>query len=336
LREADYYERADGGIAHCLLCPQDCHIRPGKTGLCGVRENRDGVLRALKYGRCATYALDPIEKKPLYHFHPGAYVFSLAAFGCNLRCRHCQNWELSQGDGPDMALTPEQAVARALLWKGRDDRCVGLAYTYSEPMVWMEMVQDTARIARGQGFKNVLITNGFVNEKPLGDLLPLIDALNVDVKAFTDTFYRDVCGGRLAPVLRTVEMAHQAGSHVEVTALLVTGLNDGAEEIGRLVEWLAGLSPDIPLHFSRYFPSYKMTRPATPMAGLTQAREIASRRLHYVYVGNAWEIDASETLCPWCGAIVVRRRGYVADLSGLSGTKCGSCAHDLAFRRDPH
>jgi len=332
LREADYYEKLDGGVTHCLLCPQDCRVRPGKAGLCRVRENRDGTLYATKYGRCASYAMDPIEKKPLYHFYPGAYVFSLAAFGCNLRCRHCQNWELSQGDGEDVEMSPAQAVETALTWPDRGQSCIGLAYTYSEPLVWIEMVGDTARIAHERGLKNVLVTNGYVNEGPLRDLLPLIDAMNVDVKAFTNDFYQDVCSGRLDPVLAVVEIAHGAGCHVEVTNLLIPGLNDGPDEVERLVLWLSGVSPDIPLHFSRYFPNYKMTRSATPLATIRQAREIALGRLHHVYVGNAWEWGASETLCPFCGQALIRRNGYKADASGLNGRACRNCGRDTGIR----
>lgn len=332
MREADYYERLGDGKVHCLLCPQDCRIPPGKVGLCRVRRNDGGTLYAAKYGRCATYALDPIEKKPLYHFYPGTYVFSLAAFGCNLRCRHCQNWELSQGDGDDVEMSPAQAVTIAEAQHHPRHRCIGLAYTYSEPLVWIEMVRDTAIIAQEHGLKNVLVTNGYVREGPLRDLLPYVDAMNVDVKGFTDAFYKKVCSGRLDPVLRTVETAHEEGCHVEVTTLLIPELNDGAEEIGNLVDWLAGVSPDIPLHFSRYFPNYEMDRPPTPLASLKRARDIATAKLSYVYVGNAWELDSGETACPACGATLVHRDGYASDASGLDGVTCRACGREANFR----
>jgi len=330
--EAAYYTKLADGRVHCLLCPQDCRIPPGKAGVCRVRKNIGGTLYATKYARCASYAMDPVEKKPLYHFYPGTYVFSLAAFGCNLRCRHCQNWELSQGDGEDIEMTPTQAVAIAEAWRHPRHRCIGLAYTYSEPLVWFEMVRDTANIAKQRGLKNVLVTNGYVREEPLRELLPVIDAMNVDVKAFTEGFYKRVCSGRLEPVLRTVETAHAEGCHVEVTTLLIPGLNDGPEEIGELVDWLAGVSPDIPLHFSRYFPNYEMDEPPTPLATLKRARDIARRRLRYVYLGNAWELDAGETVCPSCGAVLVRRDGYLADSSGLDGDKCRACGASVNFR----
>jgi len=332
LRQADYWEPLDDGLVHCLLCPQDCHIRPGKVGFCRIRANVDGTLMATKYGRCASYAMDPVEKKPLYHFYPGTYIFSLAAFGCNLRCRHCQNWELSQADGEDVEMTPAEAVAMAERWSSPGRRCVGLAYTYSEPLVWYEMVYDTSKLARDRGLKNVLVTNGYVREEPLKELLPLVDAMNVDVKGFTDTFYKKVCSGRLDPVLRTVEAAFQQDCHVEVTNLLIPGLNDDPEEVEELVDWLAGVSVDIPLHFSRYFPNYKMDEPPTPIESLKRARDIARSRLRYVYVGNAWELDLSETLCPSCGATLVRREGYRARAEELDGEKCRSCGTEVSVR----
>lgn len=294
----------------------------------------DGVLYAAKYGRCASSAMDPIEKKPLYHFYPGTYILSLAAHGCNLRCRHCQNWELSQEDGDEVELSPEEAVELAASWRRPGRRCVGLAYTYSEPIVWYEMVQDTSRLAHERGLKNVLVTNGFIREEPLAELLPVIDALNVDVKAFSDEFYREVCSGRLEPVLRTVEKAHRAGCHVEVTTLLIPGLNDSPEEIEELVSWLAGVSPAIPLHFSRYFPNYEMPLPPTPLESLRRARDIARRRLRHVYVGNAWELDLAETLCSACGSVLVRRAGFQADASGLDGDRCRSCGSKTDIRND--
>jgi len=332
VHEADYYEKQAGEVVHCLLCPQDCRIRPGGVGFCRVRKNEGGILYATRYARAASYAMDPVEKKPLYHFHPGTWVFSLGAFGCNLRCRHCQNWELSQGDGPDTELQPRKAVEIAAGWSEPGRRCIGLAYTYSEPLVWIEYVRDTAELAHEAGLKNVLVTNGYIREEPLRDLLPHVDAMNVDVKSFSDDFYREICSGRLEPVLRTVETAHAAGCHVEVTCLLITGLNDGPDEIAELVDWLAGVSPDIPLHFSRYFPSWKMTRPATPLTSLERAVRIASDKLHYVYVGNAWEVDAGETLCPSCGTVLIRRRGFSSCAVELDGPTCRNCGREVNIR----
>lgn len=210
---------------------------------------------------------------------------------------------------------------------------MGIAYTYSEPLVWWEYVYDTARLVRQAGLVNVLVTNGYIEPEPLDRLLPLIDAMNVDVKAFRGGFYEDVCHGTLEPVLRTVERAVAAGVHVEVTTLLVPGLNDSPQEIGELVSWLSGLDPSIPLHFSRYFPNYKMAEPGpTPASSLVRARDIAARQLDFVYVGNAFEVEAADTLCPQCGRTVIAREGYSVNLQGLDGTRCSACGREIVAR----
>lgn len=326
----------DRGGVLCLLCPQECHIMPGRRGKCRYRRNYDGKLHATSYGRVSSHGLDPIEKKPLYHFSPGSFIFSVGTTGCNLACGFCQNWQISQEDAGTHYLAPSDAARLAGIGAGPGRSSIGMAYTYSEPLVWWEYVYDTAALVRERGLKNVLVTNGYVAEEPLIELLPLIDAMNIDVKAFTDGFYLDICRGHLAPVLRTVELAHGAGIHVEVTTLLVPGLNDSAGELERLSRWLAGLSPDIPLHFSRYFPSYRMREPGpTPAGTLRLARDIASRHLNYVYIGNAFEVEAADTLCPRCGAKAIARDGYRVSLSGLSGgSACASCGHPI-LRQQP-
>jgi pyruvate formate lyase activating enzyme len=303
---------------------------PGRRGKCRYRRNYGGELHATSYGRVSSHGLDPIEKKPLYHFMPGSLIFSVGTTGCNLACGFCQNWQISQEEAGTQYISPEAAARLAGVGAGAGRSSVGLAYTYSEPLVWWEYVYDTAALVREKGLKNVLVTNGYVAEEPLLKLLPLIDAMNIDVKAFTDGFYLDVCRGHLEPVLRTAKIAHKAGTHVEVTTLLVPGLNDSPGEIERLSEWLAGLSPDIPLHFSRYFPNYRMREPEpTPAETLTAARDIASRYLNYVYIGNAFEVEAADSICPGCGACVIKREGYRVSLGGLSGGACGSCGRQI-------
>jgi pyruvate formate lyase activating enzyme len=328
-REVMFYTRGAGGAANCKVCPRLCNIPPGKRGFCRVRENREGTLYATNYGECSSYALDPIEKKPLYHFYPGSFIFSLGTVGCNLRCGFCQNWQIAHEDPPTTYLSPRRAVELTLQQKERGYPCVGLAYTYSEPFMWYEYVYDTAKLAREAGLKNVLVTNGYVNEEPLRDLLPYIDAMNVDVKAFTDKFYRTTCAGRLDPVLRMVETAH-GHCHIEITTLLVTGLNDSPEEIESLVDWLAGLDPEIPLHFSRYFPNYKMDLPPTPLETLQRAREIARRKLRYVYIGNAPQLGASSTLCPGCREVLVNREGYQVRVGKLAEGACAGCGEKIS------
>lgn len=300
---------------HCLLCPQGCRIKDGGHGICRVRVNRGGTLFAASFARCTAYALDPMEKKPLYHFHPGATILSLGSLGCNLGCGFCQNWTISQADSPTVGVEPVQAVRAAQAERGRG--CVGIAYTYSEPLVWYEYVLETARLARDVGLTNVLVTNGYINEAPLAELLPLVDAMNVDVKAFTDDFYRRHCLGRLEPVLRTVASAKASGCHVEVTNLLIPGENDSPREVDALVEWLAGVGRDIPLHFSRYFPHHRFSAPPTPPETLRRAQGQARAKLDYVYLGNVWGDGGSDTFCPACGNALITRAGFVARAPGL-------------------
>ncbi|MDR9756757.1 MAG: AmmeMemoRadiSam system radical SAM enzyme [Thermoanaerobacterales bacterium] len=255
----------------------------GGRGSAGRARTKRGVLYTLNYGKLTSWGIDPIEKKPLHRFYPGSWIFSVGTFGCNFHCGFCQNWEIAHGDPPTKEVTAEELVGIAL--DARRAGSIGIAYTYSEPMIWYEFVYDTAKRAQQEGLKNVLVTNGFVQKEPFMELLPFIDAMNIDVKAFTDEFYRKTCGGRLEPVLRTVELAHQS-CHVEITTLVVPGMNDSEEEISSLVDWIASLDPSIPLHLSRYFPRYKFDLPPTPIDTLKRAKEIALKKLKYVYLGN--------------------------------------------------
>lgn len=283
MQEAKYYKKLDNELVWCHLCPQNCKIKPGRKGICRARQNQEGVLYTLNYGKLTSWGIDPIEKKPLYRFYPGSLIFSVGTFGCNFRCGFCQNWEIAHGDPPTREVTAEELVEIAL--DAKRSGSIGIAYTYSEPMIWYEFVYDTAKRAQQEGLKNVLVTNGFVQKEPFMELLPFIDAMNIDVKAFTDEFYRKTCGGQLDPVLRTVELAHKS-CHVEITTLVVPGMNDSEEEISSLVDWIASLDPSIPLHLSRYFPRYKFDLPPTPVATLKRAKEIALEKLKYVYLGN--------------------------------------------------
>lgn len=328
MREAMFYEKKDKDAVNCLFCPRLCSIREGGKGVCRVRHNRGGTLYAGNYGQVSSISLDPMEKKPLYHFYPGSYILSLGTVGCNLKCGFCQNWEIAHGDPRTTEITPEQVVeiARQQVEKGYPN--TGVAYTYSEPFVWYEFIWDTARLVQEAGFKNVLVTNGFVNEEPLRQVLPYIDAMNIDVKGFTEEYYRKSCAGMLEPVLKTVEISHKE-CHVELTTLLVTGLNDSPEEIAALVDWVASLDPEIPLHFSRYFPNYKVDLPPTPLSTLQRAYDQAREKLSYVYVGNAPQLDGSDTFCPRCGLKVIARTGYSISAPGLDGKKCKKCGKEI-------
>ncbi|WP_134218270.1 AmmeMemoRadiSam system radical SAM enzyme [Pelotomaculum sp. FP] len=331
MREVMFYEKKEKGLVTCRVCPKICSIPEGRAGFCRVRENHGGVLYAVNYGRVTSGGLDPVEKKPLYHFYPGCYILSFGSFGCNLRCGFCQNWTIAHGDPPAREFTPRQAVDIARQEPDRDYPNIGIAYTYNEPFMWYEFIADTAPLAHQAGLKNVLVTNGYVSEAPLREILPHIDAMNIDVKGFTDHYYRKNCAGRLEPVLRTVEIAH-GKCHVELTTLLVTGLNDTPEEISRLVDWVASLDREIPLHFSRYFPDFEVDLPPTPLETLERAREKALEKLSYVYIGNAPNLGASDTVCPDCGEKLITRRGYSTQVAGLDGKKCRRCGREIRIK----
>jgi len=268
----------------CLLCPHVCRIEEGKAGLCRARRNLQGELKTANYGKVTSAALDPIEKKPLKKFMPGKAIFSLGTFGCSFSCGFCQNWRIAHaGNPPHIDMPPQEAVSKALDLVEYGN--VGIAYTYSEPLVWYEYVYDTARLAREAGLKNVLVTNGYINPKPLKELLPYIDAVNLDIKSFGDGFYRDVCRGRLKPVLESAKLFAQS-CHLEITTLLIPGLNDSTGEIRELARWIAEIDREIPLHLTRYFPNFKFHLPATPLETLERAKSEAEKFLSNVFLGN--------------------------------------------------
>ncbi len=325
-REALYWSTEEDRV-RCRLCPHRCLIADGKAGICTVRENQGGRLVPLTYGRISSIHLDPIEKKPLYHFHPGTVILSIGSWGCNLKCDFCQNWEISSGEVPTRQVSAEELV-RTASPEGRRDRNIGIAYTYNEPLIWYEYVLDASRLAHEHGLKNVLVTNGEVEEEPLRELLPHVDALNVDIKAMSSDFYRHLCGGKDAPPRRTVELAF-GSCHVEVTNLLVPGENDAPEQVEALVDWLAGISDRVPVHFSRYHPAHRRTTPPTPMESLERAWRIARAKLKYVYVGNAHLPGATDTHCPACGEVIVRRGGFWGAEPRLKDGTCAACGAEV-------
>jgi len=285
--ECRYYQRLDDGAVECLLCPHHCHIANGKTGRCRSRRNHDGVLVSEVYAKPCSLAIDPIEKKPLYHFHPGTTCLSLACTGCNFRCLNCQNHEISQV-APDEVdhydLTPEQIVSLC-----QKHHCPGIAYTYTEPLTYIEYVTDTARLAHEKGLWNILVTAGYVCQEPLADLLPHLDAANIDLKSFSDEIYQRVSGGHLQPVLDTILATRAAGVWIELTNLVIPGVNDDMDMIRQMCQWLVsnGLA-ETPLHFSRFFPRYKMQDILpTPVQTLKAAKQIAlDAGIQHIYLGN--------------------------------------------------
>lgn len=320
MRDALHYECLPNNAVRCRLCPRNCLVKEGGNGFCRARINKDGRLYSRIYGECSAIAMDPIEKKPLYHFFPGSYILSLGTVGCNFGCSFCQNYHISHHDAPTRRLSSEDAVDMA-----NREGSIGIAYTYNEPLIWYEYVLETARLARANGLKNVLVTNGFINEAPLMELLPYIDALNIDVKSFRDSFYRDYCKGMRDPVLKTAEIAKRMGLHVEITNLIIPTLNDDEGMIMDLVDWVSSsLGNTTPLHFSRYFPHYKLNLPPTPISTLMRAREIGVSKLRYVYVGNVVDVEVNSTICPNCKKVVVERSGYEIR-SFLHNGSCGYC-----------
>ncbi len=322
--EAMYYEKLGDGPVRCRLCPHECTIKPGRAGICRQRVNQDGTLVSKIYGRVTSAGMDPIEKKPLYHFHPGEQILSLGTNGCNFACLHCQNWSISQEDSYTNELSPEDAVRLAA-----DSKSFGIAYTYNEPLIWYEFVLDTSKLARGQGLKNVLVTNGFIQPEPLAELLPFIDALNIDLKSIREEFYKEICKGRLGPVLETAKVAKKA-AHLEVTNLVIPTHNDSDEDLTDLADWIRdNLGPDTPTHLSAYFPRYRLKAPATSSETLLRAHAIFAARLDHVYVGNMMLDKGTDTLCTNCGATLIERRGYSTRVTGLDGRKCAKCGRAL-------
>lgn len=315
-----------GGAVSCFLCQRRCYLKLGETGYCHVRKNLGGKLYALNYGKCASYAVDPIEKKPFYHFMPGSKAFSFAAPGCDFRCEHCQNWEISQpAQISGQGISPEKMVEMALR-----TRSAGIAYTYTEPTIFYEYAKDTAVLARKNGLYNVFVTNGYMTPEAI-ERMDFLDAARLDLKAFDDKFYKNVCGGaHLEPVLKSIKSLHKK-MHIEIITLLIPTLNDSDGEIRALSKWVAELDRGIPLHFTGYYPANRMTLPPTPAETLARAREIAmGEGLQYVYTGNRPGDEGENTYCPKCKARVIARFGMEMTENNLvNGNACLKCKSRL-------
>ncbi|HIE50213.1 MAG TPA: AmmeMemoRadiSam system radical SAM enzyme [Armatimonadetes bacterium] len=331
-REAWFYEAAPNGRVRCLLCPHFCQLAEGQRGRCGVRENREGRLELLVYGWAVAHSVDPIEKKPLFHVAPGTKVLSVATVGCNLRCRFCQNWMISQrfkgaGRWPGEELPPERAVKEA-----QERGCAGVACTYTEPTVFYEYAWDLVRASRAAGLFTVWVTNGYLTPEPLRRLAPYLTAANVDLKYFSAQTYREVSGGQLEPVLETLKWLKQLGVWVEVTTLVLPGINDSEAELGRLAEFIAGeLGVETPWHLSRFHPDYQLTElPPTPPETLRRAHTIGLKAgLRYVYLDGLPGNPAESTHCSRCGERLIHRFGYQVLANRLRGGTCPACGTPL-------
>mgnify|MGYP006283822457 CR=1 FL=1 len=325
-KDALLYEKLDQSRVHCLLCAHECRIADGKPGFCGVRLNEGGVLKTLVYGDAIAANVDPIEKKPLYHFLPGTKAFSLATAGCNFRCSFCQNWQISQltGDQADTAphvhMMPEDIVSRAVT-----HRCASIAYTYTEPTVFFEYAYDTAEKAAEQGIRNVFVTNGYMTRNALETIQPFLDAANVDLKSFRDDYYRRLCKARLAPVLDSIRTMKELGIWVEVTTLVVPDENDSESELTDIAQFIAGVDRGIPWHISRFHPEYEYDHQrATPLSTLETARAIGQEAgLDYIYLGNV--ASDPNTYCPECGDELVRRDRPPLGGMNIANGVCASC-----------
>ncbi|MBW2967578.1 AmmeMemoRadiSam system radical SAM enzyme [Candidatus Woesearchaeota archaeon] len=330
-KEAFHYETRGRGATVCMLCPNHCRLSPGDRGICRARVNIGGKLYSLTYGNPCSVNVDPIEKKPLYHFLPTTKAFSIACAGCNMRCLNCQNWQISQSRPEDTRNTemfPEQVVSAAAASGSRS-----IAYTYSEPSTFFEYMHDTSRLARAQGIRNVWVTSGYINPEPLSELCEYLDAANVDLKSFSEDIYSRLNAGSLRPVLETLKLLKEKNVWQEITWLAVPTWTDDMNMIREGMEWVyKNLGPDYPVHFSRFNPLHKLTHlPATPVKTLENAREIAlDVGIHHVYIGNVPGHEAENTYCPHCGKTVIKRRGYNIDLSNFESGTCKACGESIS------
>lgn len=327
---ASYYEKLGDGIVECRLCPRRCKVSDLERGYCGVRENIDGEYYTCVYGKVCSANVDPIEKKPFFHFLPGTLAFSIATAGCNLNCKFCQNWSISQfrpEDVPSMDMPPFSCAKQAI-----DNRCASIAYTYSEPTVFFEYMIDCAKQGKSRGLRSVVVSAGFIELAPLDELLGLVDAVKIDLKSFSDDYYQKICNGRLKPVLDTLEKIKARGIWLEIVYLVVPGLNDSEKEFNVLSKWLyANLGPDVPIHFTRFHPAYLLQNvPMTPKSTLEKATAIArANGLHYPYIGNVFGHAEENTNCHNCNQRLISRAGFQIVKNEIKNGRCPYCQIEI-------
>ena len=324
--EARYYEKLEGTVVQCHLCSHHCKIVEGMRGICGVRENRGGSLYSLVYGKLVSRAVDPIEKKPLFHFHPGSLAYSIATVGCNFRCKNCQNWEISQSPKPRNPIMGREVLPGEVVKATKRRSCESIAYTYTEPGIFMEYAYDTAKLAVESGISNVFVTNGYITEEALREMAPYLHAANIDLKSFSDGFYRDNCGARLEPVLEAIKLYKQLGIWIEITTLIIPTLNDSEENLTQIAEFIADISVEIPWHVSRFHPTYELIDlPPTPLDIIRRAKDIGVKAgLRYVYQGNVLG-EGANTYCSDCSELLIERYGYRIAENRIVESTCPSC-----------
>lgn len=326
MKQALYYKKLKNNIVNCNLCPTNCVIKPNNFGNCRARKNIDGNLYSLVYAKPVSVSIDPIEKKPLYHFLPGTYALSIGTLGCNFHCLHCQNYDISQAKADEFIgkeVQPKELIQTAI-----KNNCKSISYTYNEPTIFYEYVLETAKLARKKGIKNTMVTNGYINKEPLQKLYPLIDAANIDLKSLDEDFYRKICFTRLKPVLEAIKEIKKIGTWIELTNLIIPGHNDSTEKIEKLVKWIKeNLGIKIPLHFSAFYPTHKMldaerTSPET----LLKAKEIAKKHgLKYIYLGNTSLPDSGNTYCPKCNKLLIERGWFQVYKNNIKNNSCPFC-----------
>jgi len=327
IKEAMLYEKLEGGQTRCNLCAHGCAIKPGKRGVCGVRENKDGVLYSLVYGTLIAENIDPIEKKPFFHVYPSSKSYSIATVGCNFRCDFCQNHDISQMPQTTRMISGEEFLPAETVVRAKQSGTKTIAYTYTEPTIYFETAYDTAEIAVENGLANVFVTNGFMTGETIETIAPYLAAANVDLKSFRDEFYKKHCGARLEPVLQSLKKMKEKGIWVEITTLLIPSLNDSEEELKDIARFIAGLGTETPWHISRFHPQYKVRNlPVTPLESLHRAAQIGKEAgLKYVYSGNVPGDKGENTYCFKCGNLLIERYGFRIVSINLKGNKCGKC-----------
>ncbi len=331
LKEALFYEKLEENAVRCHLCPHNCKINDSKRGICSVRENRDGILYSLVYGKVIAHAIDPIEKKPLFHFYPGSTAYSIATVGCNLRCRNCQNYDISQMPKDQKRIIGEDTPPEEIVADAKRHNCRSIAYTYTEPTIYFEYAYDIAKLAHKEGICNVFVSNGYTSEEAIRTITPYLNAINVDLKGFSEELYHTNCGAHLQPVLDAIELYKRLGIWVEVTTLVIPTLNDTDDDFRGIAEFIKSVGDDIPWHISQFHPTYKLTDlPRTPVSSLHRAREIGLEvGLRYVYEGNVPGAGGESTYCYKCGTLVIRRYGFQVLEDTITDAKCPHCGAEI-------
>ena len=331
MQEALFYTSEDSGIIKCELCPHYCVLTEGNTGLCKVRTNIDGKLYSNNFERLTAVNIDPVEKKPLYHFYPGKKILSIGSNGCNLKCQCCQNWEIAHTSVKNYTNFKNIETDELLNIANDINENIGIAYTYNEPVVWFEYMIEIAQKAKKTGLKNVLVSNGYINKKPFDLLNQYIDAYNIDIKAFSEKAYMELAHSHLEPVLETIKNIVKTGKHLELTNLIIPTINDNIDEFNKMTDWIANeLGTETILHLSRYFPAYKMKIDATPPDTLLKLFEIAKSKLKYVYLGNINTPSGQDTYCSKCGNLVISRKGYYTEIVALDEWgRCKMCNYKI-------